>query len=166
MEDARAAVTLSPMPAERLCWVVALEADSATQPFIVPWSLERHRSALRDPDLRHLLLVGPNGAVGFAILAGLRDSPAVVELRRLVIAPEDRGRGFGRTALGVLINHVFDDLGAHRLWLDVVTDNARARGLYVSRGFRPEGVLRDHLATADGFRSVEVLAILASERSP
>ena len=46
--------------------------------------------------------------------------------------------------------HAFDSLSAHRLWLDVKEDNARARAVYEKEGFRYEGTLR-HLLQSGVF---------------
>lgn len=164
MTEPRDEVVLMPTPLDRLEWVVTLEADPDTSPFIVPWPLERHRRALDDPDLAHLLVTDPEGPVGFAILAGMGGARSVIELRRMVVAPALRGRGLGRASLRRLIAYAFDELGAHRLWLDVVVENRRAKRLYRSEGFRTEGVLRDHLPAGGGFRSLEVMSMLAPER--
>jgi RimJ/RimL family protein N-acetyltransferase len=57
----------------------------------------------------------------------------------------------------------FDDLGAHRFWLDVKTHNTRARALYDSEGFVVEGVLRESVRVAGGFESLTVMSMLAPE---
>jgi RimJ/RimL family protein N-acetyltransferase len=57
----------------------------------------------------------------------------------------------------------FDDLGAHRLWLDVKQRNARAQALYESEGFVLEGVLRESVRVQGGFESMMVLSMLESE---
>jgi RimJ/RimL family protein N-acetyltransferase len=49
------------------------------------------------------------------------------------------------------------------LWLDVKTHNDRARALYLSEGFREEGLLRECLKTGDGYESVFILSMLESE---
>ncbi len=41
--------------------------------------------------------------------------------------------------------------------------NDRARALYLSEGFREEGLLRECLKTGDGYESVFILSILESE---
>jgi diamine N-acetyltransferase len=74
-----------------------------------------------------------------------------------------KGRGFGRAALRVAKKVAFDDLGAHRLWLDVKTHNARARALYESEGFVVEGVLRESVRTERGFESLTVMSMLLPE---
>jgi RimJ/RimL family protein N-acetyltransferase len=57
----------------------------------------------------------------------------------------------------------FDDLGAHRLWLDVKKRNERARALYAGEGFVVEGELRESVRVAGGFESMVVMSMLQSE---
>jgi RimJ/RimL family protein N-acetyltransferase len=59
----------------------------------------------------------------------------------------------------------FVERRAHRLWLDVKEQNHRARSLYESEGFTLEGVLRECLKGAEGFESLVVMSMLASEYS-
>jgi diamine N-acetyltransferase len=136
--------------------VLALESDPAVTPFIEAWPPETHLASLGDPNLAHLQLVEGGRRVGFAILAGLRDPNHCVELRRIVVSPP--GRGLGRAALALIVDHAFGPLGAHRLWLDVKPDNARARHLYASLGFEEEGVMRDALRTEGGYEPLIVMA--------
>ena len=57
---------------------------------------------------------------------------------RIVIS--EPGQGLGRMVLRAIMSKVFDELGAHRLWLDVFEYNARARHVYRSLGFVEESV--------------------------
>jgi putative acetyltransferase len=51
--------------------------------------------------------------------------------------------------------------GAHKLELEVWTDNARAIALYVSAGFEVEGLRRNHYRRRDGsLRSALIMARL------
>lgn len=75
----------------------------------------------------------------------------------------EKGRGHGRAALRLVKERAFGELGAHRLWLDVKEENARARRLYESEGFVSEGVLRDSFWTGEGYESLVVMSILESE---
>jgi RimJ/RimL family protein N-acetyltransferase len=61
----------------------------------------------------------------------------------MVIVPEARGRGGGRALLDAVIEHARTG-GAHKLELEVWTDNGRAIALYVSAGFEVEGLRRNH----------------------
>jgi diamine N-acetyltransferase len=62
-----------------------------------------------------------------------------------------------------VLEHAFRTLGAHRVWLDVMLHNARARRAYQAAGFVLEGVLRDALRVGDGYRSLAVMSVLRSE---
>ena len=101
-------------------------------------------------------------ALGFVLLAGLAKGHSV-ELRRIVVV--EQYRGLGRLALRLVLEHSFRTLGAHRVWLDVMTDNTRARRAYSAAGFVLEGVLRDALRTPDGYRSLAVMSVLRQDWS-
>ena len=61
------------------------------------------------------------------------------------------GRGLGRPAMEAICARVFDDWGIERFWLDVFEDNARARRVYASLGFRETGRSHPpHLPRGDG----------------
>ena len=101
--------------------------------------------------------------VGFVLLAGLANPHRCVELRRIVVSPA--GHGLGRVGLALTIDHVFDRLHAHRLWLDVKVDNHRAQRAYERAGFIREGVLRDALLVDGTYVSLIVMSIIAPERA-
>jgi diamine N-acetyltransferase len=143
--------------------VLAMEADPDAASFILRWSKDQHCLALRDPDQAHITLEEDERLVGFVLLAGLRNPNRSIELRRIVVSPA--GHGLGSRALMIVIDHAFDRLGAHRLWLDVKVYNHRAQRAYDRAGFQREGVLRDALLTDGVFESLVVMSILESERS-
>ena len=66
---------------------------------------------------------------------------------RLALRPGQRGRGFGSEAIALVLAHAFGEpptgLGLHRVSLDVLSINPRARILYESLGFVEEGRLRE-----------------------
>jgi RimJ/RimL family protein N-acetyltransferase len=140
-------------------FVVGLEADPEAALFIEAWPAERHLAALRDPDVAHLVVVEDGEPVGFVILGGLLDPNGCIEIGRVVIGTP--GRGLGRRAFELVLGRAFDDHGAHRVWLDVKADNARARHLYATLGFEEEGTMRDALRTADGYEALVLMAKLA-----
>jgi RimJ/RimL family protein N-acetyltransferase len=67
----------------------------------------------------------------------------------MAILPEARGRGAGRAMLATILDHAHA-CGAHKLDLEVWTDNFRAIALYGSAGFEVEGLRRDHYRRGDG----------------
>jgi RimJ/RimL family protein N-acetyltransferase len=67
-----------------------------------------------------------------------------------VIAVAQSGRGAGRFAMQYVLWRGFDDLKVHRIHLEVVAKNVRARKLYERAGFRAEGFFRDGYRSDDG----------------
>jgi RimJ/RimL family protein N-acetyltransferase len=76
---------------------------------------------------------------------------------------QGKGNGVGRAALRAVKKIAFDDLGAHRLWLDVKTHNLPAKALYDSEGFVEEGLLRESVRTDAGYESLVVMSMLQRE---
>jgi len=60
------------------------------------------------------------------------------------------GKGLGREALGLLVRHLVDDLGVHRVSLSVLAYNDRAIASYRAAGFEVEGIERDGVMTDRG----------------
>ena len=162
-ERAPARVRLRPTMSSDIGFVLSLERDPANLPFITPWEKTQHEAAIRFPDFRHFIVEGGPGleSAGFVILIGCKSQNQSLELKRMVV--RSRGEGYGRAALRVVKKIAFDDLGAHRLWLDVKAHNTRAKALYDSEGFVVEGVLRESVRTAEGFVSMVVMAMLRPE---
>ena len=161
-DSASPRVRLRPTMQSDLDYVLTLEQDPDNLPFITPWERMQHEAAIRFPDFRHFIIeAGPGlDSAGFAILIGCRSPHQSLELKRMVV--QAKGRGLGRAALRVIKKVAFDDLGAHRLWLDVKTQ-ARARALYDSEGFVVEGTLREAVKVSDGFDSLLVMSMLKRE---
>ena len=156
-------VRLRPTMQSDLDFVLSLEQDPENLPFITPWERTQHEAAIRFPDFRHFIVeAGPElEAAGFVILIGCRSQNQSLELKRMVV--QAKGQGTGRAALRMVKKVAFDDLGAHRLWLDVKKRNERARALYAGEGFVVEGELRESVRVADGFETMVVMAMLQGE---
>jgi diamine N-acetyltransferase len=156
-------VRLRPTMSSDIEFVLSLEQDPENLPYITPWERTQHEAAIRFPDFRHFILEGGPGleSAGFIILIGCRSQHQSLELKRMVV--RDKGNGLGRAALRVIKKVAFDDLGAHRLWLDVKKRNTRAQALYASEGFIVEGVLRESVRVEDGFESMIVMSMLQTE---
>jgi len=75
----------------------------------------------------------------------------------------DRGRGYSDEAMILLLKHCFEDLGMHRVYLMLHSDNAAALRLYRACGFTREGVLRDHEQYDGKYVDKIVMGILADE---
>lgn len=86
---------------------------------------------------------------------------------RLALRPGQRGRGFGGDAISLVLAHAFDEppagLGLHRVSLDVLSINPRARMLYESLGFVEEGRLREAHRDGDFWCDAIVMAVLEDD---
>lgn len=147
--------------------VAAAEMDEETRRWIGDTSREWHHAALVDSDREHLVMLSEDDddtIVGFAILAGLSDPHRSIELRRIVVAAEHRGRGLGKAAFRATVTRAFEH-GAHRVWLEVKETNHLAQDLYANEGFVREGVHRETLQEPDGsWSSFVAMSQLETER--
>ncbi|WP_253691647.1 GNAT family N-acetyltransferase [Cellulosimicrobium protaetiae] len=111
--------------------------------------------------------------IGEIVLNDLDEDARSANLR-LALLPNYRGRGYGREAIFEVLRFAFE--GAtdvegvrhegprlHRVSLDVLSINPRARMLYESLGFREEGRLRDVYRDGDGWADATVMSILEDE---
>lgn len=122
--------------------IAAMERLDESRRYVGQWSEDRHLAALVDADVRYYVNEDASGEIAaYVILRGLTGIERAIELKRVVVARP--GNGLGRQILIETLHIAFHELGAHRLFLDVVEDNARARHLYESLGFVHEGILRD-----------------------
>ena len=141
-------------------FVTAVEREAAADRFVAAWGRSRHAQALSESGMLHLTVESLETAVavGFILLAGIDSSDDSVEFKRIVIGPKNQG--FGREAVRLLKRYVFEDLNAHRLWLQVKDFNHPARSLYASEGFSEEGMLRGCVKAPSGYESLVVMAML------
>ena len=82
---------------------------------------------------------------------------------RLAMRPAYRGRGYGTEGIQLVLGMAFDGLGLHRVELDVLSINARAKSLYENLGFRVEGRKRDAYRDGDGYCDAIIMALLEDE---
>ena len=142
--------------------IVALEQKPIAREFVGQWSEERHRVTLSGSDARYYVSETERGEVeAYAILRGIEEASRSIELKRIVVAVPERG--LGRRILRELMHIAFRELGAHRLFLDVFEDNARARHLYESLGLRYEGVMREAAQRNGAWCNLHLMSILESE---
>ncbi len=156
-------VRLKKTRSDDLDFVLCAEHNHENRPFVVLWSQSQHSTALTNENMAHMVVETDTDhrRVGYVILAGLDDPNRNIEFKRIVIT--EKSKGFGRSAVKAVKHYAFECLGAHRLWLDVLETNRRARTLYESEGFRFEGLLRECWKTANGYQSLILMSILEQE---
>jgi len=151
---------------QNLEYVMDAERDLENSPFVGQWTNEEHQIALDESDLLHLLVLNKqdNSPIGFVILTGLQNLNHRIELKRLVVT--DKGRGFGKEILSLIKSLAFGQLGAHRLWLDVRSNNPRAKHVYEAEGFVVEGILRESVFLDGQYLSLSIMSVLENEFKP
>jgi diamine N-acetyltransferase len=153
---------LRPATPDDIPAILALERTPMAREFVGQWSENRHRATLAGGDARYFVSETEWGEVqAYAILRGIQESSRAIELKRIVVAVPERG--LGRRILSELMRIAFRELDAHRLFLDVYEDNARARHLYESLGFQYEGLMRDAARREDQWCNLCLMSILETE---
>ncbi|WP_149202690.1 GNAT family N-acetyltransferase [Actinotalea subterranea] len=109
---------------------------------------------------------GSDEYLGEIVLNEIDDHSASANLR-LALRPGQRGRGFGGDAISLVLAFAFaeqpEGLGLHRVSLDVLSINPRARMLYESLGFVTEGRLRESHRDGEFWCDAIVMAILEDD---
>ena len=92
-------------------------------------------------DWRPVGIYDGDEAIGFAMYGYFREyAPSGrVWLDRLLIDRRFQGRGYGRSALPLLVQTLQTEYGCKKIYLSVYPENAVARRLYERFGFRPTG---------------------------
>jgi RimJ/RimL family protein N-acetyltransferase len=151
--------------------VAVVRGDSSAIPFIMAteriagfdslvgrWDEAQHRAALGDS--RYAYFVGLKGTtpIGFAIVRDWAASDRVTLVKRIAVSSP--GGGHGRALLAKIVDTVFEQTEAWRLWLGVFPDNLRARRAYEAVGFQAEGVARSNAFFGGIYRDELMMALL------
>ena len=105
---------------------------------------------------------GQTRKIGRIVLADIEDGWKG-EIWRIYIGEKAlRGKGYGKQAMEAMMGYCFDVLGFERLYLDHYTGNPAA-GLYLSLGFRYEGVLRKNCRKNGILYDVHLMSMLREE---
>lgn len=93
---------------------------------------------LRDP--RHAMVVAELAGVVVGFVSAVEyihpDKPPQLWINEVGVAPEFRRRGIATRLLHEMVRHATDDRRVRDIWLATETDNAPARALYRSLGWR------------------------------
>ena len=123
--------------------IVALEARGFAAG---AWDRGAVRGSLEDRFGLHLGLQGPDGALLGVALAQVIFEHA--ELLRILVDPQQRRRGLGRTLLEALVE-ACAARGAEVLSLEVRAENTPAQALYGAMGMRQGGRRRAYYADGE-----------------
>jgi RimJ/RimL family protein N-acetyltransferase len=139
-------------------FIMATERIAGFESLVGRWGDVQHRAALGDS--RYAYFVGLEGTtpIGFAIVRDWAASDRVTLVKRIAVS--NPGGGYGRALLAKIVDTVFEQTEAWRLWLGVFPDNLRARRAYEAAGFQAEGVARGNAFFGGVYRDELVMALL------
>jgi diamine N-acetyltransferase len=72
----------------------------------------------------------------------------------------DRNYGFGKEALGLMINYAFHQLQLHQLYANIGTENLPSLSLFTTFGFEKIGVKKDWNFTNNSFHDEVLLQLI------
>lgn len=95
-----------------------------------------------EDELTKLVVTLGEEVVGFVQVFEEPDPDSRYADADIFIAPERQDQGLGTEAFGLVLTHLLEERGHHRVTLTTSPDNARAIRVYEKLGFRRVGVLR------------------------
>jgi diamine N-acetyltransferase len=75
----------------------------------------------------------------------------------------NRSKGYGQSAVKLLLKYAYNDLGLNKIVLDVLAKNQQAIHVYEKIGFRIEGTFRQHVYKCGVWQDVIYMGLLAKE---
>ena len=142
-------------------FVMATERTAGFEQLVGRRDEARHRAALADG--RHAYFIDRCGAaaIDFAIARDWASPERVTFIKRMAVCRP--GQGHGRALLGQVVDAVFRETDAWRVWLSVYPDIMRARRAYQAFGFLAEGIARGSAFFGGEHRDELVMAVLRPE---
>lgn len=118
----------------------------------------------RTPDEFGVFVIEADGGpVGTIRFEQTNRRSRIAELSQLAVHPSARGRGVADEAARIFQRHLIDDLGFHRLQLEVYAFNERALAHAERVGFAREGVRRKAYRREDGWVDGVLFALVADD---
>ena len=145
-------------------YICALQEAKDNRDFIVPFSRMDHETIITQGTTSMDIIVAERESeerVGYLHVTGLLLESKEQEWTHVIIGK--KGLGYGHEAMKLLKAWAFEDMGAHRAWLDCKDNNARALHLYESEGMVREALIRETILHRGVYENLVVLGILGRE---
>jgi RimJ/RimL family protein N-acetyltransferase len=124
--------------------------------------VERRLSSPIDRDFI-VMDLGNDRAIGWVSLSHIDQRNSATELEIIIGEVSEWGKGRGREAVSVLVDHAFSVMNLHRVHLRVPEYNQRAIVCFTACGFQKEGVLRDDHHHLGAYMSSLAMSVLRNE---
>ena len=138
-------MTLRPLTERDIVAVAAMLAEPEVRRWWGDHDEDRIRTELLDEEDVETFAIDVEGELVGVLLVSEEEEPdyrhAALDIS---LATEHHGKGLGREALRLVIDHLIDERGHHRFTIDPDAENERAIRCYAAVGFRPVGVMRSY----------------------
>jgi len=122
---------------------------------------------LEDPAIETLAVELEGELIGIVLLSEELDPDYRHASLDISLKSAHHGRGLGREALALAIEHLIRDRGHHRVTIDPAAENEVAIRCYTGLGFQPVGIMRRYERTPEGgWRDGLLMDLLADEWDP
>ncbi len=107
-----------------------------------------------DEKNRHFAIVDVNDEyLGTVSLKNISQENGNAEYA-IVTRKKVQGTGVARQATQEILQYAFEELGLHKIYLNVLSENVRARKFYEKCGFVQEEICEDSIRLNDGYESL------------
>jgi RimJ/RimL family protein N-acetyltransferase len=144
-----------------LTFIMATERMPGYENLVGRSDQAQHRAQLANPGYAYFVAFLGKERVGFAIVRDWASPEQVTLIKRVAVSHP--GQGHGRALVAGLVDRIFRETGAYRVWIGVFPENTRARRAYEAAGFRAEGIARGNAFFGDAHRDELIMAILRPE---
>ncbi len=142
-------------------FVMATERVAAYEDLVGRWDEAQHNAAFTDSRYAYFLGLSDARPVGFVIVRDWASADRVTYIKRIIVS--EAGHGVGRALLTQVVDAIFAQTDAYRVWLGVLTHNTRAQRVYGAIGFRAEGIARGAAFFRGEQRDEVTMAVLRPE---
>lgn len=120
-------------------------------------------AALTLEDRRYWIIEMDRQPVGLANLARIDPIIRRCDWAYYLGEASTRGRGVGAQVEYIVLRHVFETMGFHKLWCEVLLENEAVWKLHESFGFKREACYREHVCKGGRFQDVVGLGMLKAD---
>ena len=164
-------IYLRALESEDLDFVFAIENDetvwelSGTQTpysrFLIKQYLDNaHQDIYEAKQLRLVISSNENETLGLIDIFDFDFKNKRAGIGILISSHLDRGKGYGKEALSLLVNYCFLKLDLHQLYCNVSDENTASLSLFKNEGFEVIGLKKDWNYDTEGFRDEYLLQLI------
>lgn len=130
-------------------WIncVHLKVAENQKNFVAPNAISLAQSKY-EPDCTPMCIYDDETMVGFVMFKIDKDDDEKIEddqfwISRFMIDEKFQGKGYGKTSMAKIIEHIKNNYHYDEVYLSEVSENSRAKGLYKSFGFEFTGEVEE-----------------------